>query len=58
MVTESNDFIDDFGADSFDAIQLAMSFEDEFGCEILEEATDSILTVGDAIKFLEAIPKK
>jgi len=30
-----------------------MRFEDEFGCEIPEEEADSMLTVGDVIKFLE-----
>jgi acyl carrier protein len=52
-VTEDANFIDDLGADSLDTIELAMRFEDEFGCEIPEEVTDSMLTVGDVIKFLE-----
>jgi acyl carrier protein len=52
-VTEDANFIDDLGADSLDTIELAMSFEDEFGCEIPEEEADSMLTVGDLIKFLE-----
>jgi acyl carrier protein len=37
-VTEDDNFIDDLGADSLDTVELAMSFEDEFGCEIPEEA--------------------
>jgi acyl carrier protein len=52
-VTEDANFIGDLGADSLDTIELAMRFEDEFGCEIPEEVTDSMLTVGDVIKFLE-----
>ena len=32
-VTEDASFIDDLGADSLDTVELAMSFEDEFGCE-------------------------
>jgi acyl carrier protein len=56
-VTESASFIDDLGADSLDTVELAMSFEDEFGCEIPEEAADSMFTVGDVIKFLEANAK-
>jgi acyl carrier protein len=52
-VTEDANFIDDLGADSLDTIELAMRFEDEFGCEIPEEVTDSMFTVGDVIKFLE-----
>ena len=44
-VTEDDNFIDDLGADSLDTVELSMSFEDEFGCEIPEEAADSMFTV-------------
>ena len=56
-VTEDDNFIDDLGADSLDTVELAMSFEDEFGCEIPDEAADSMFTVGDVIKFLETNAK-
>jgi acyl carrier protein len=56
-VTEDASLIDDLGADSLDTVELAMSFEDEFGCEIPEEAADSMFTVGDVIKFLETNAK-
>ena len=56
-VTEDANFIDDLGADSLDTVELAMSFEDEFGCEIPEEAADSMFTVRDVIKFLETNAK-
>ena len=56
-VTEDDNFIDDLGADSLDTVELAMSFEDEFGCEIPEEAADNMFAVGDVIKFLEANAK-
>jgi acyl carrier protein len=52
-VTEHANFIDDLGADSLDTVELAMSFEDEFGREVPEKAADSMFTVGDVIKFLE-----
>ena len=45
--------IDDLGADSLDTVELVMAFEEEFGCEIPDDAAETILTVGDAIKFLE-----
>ncbi len=32
-VMDNSSFMDDLGADSLDAIELAMAFEDEFGCE-------------------------
>src|SRR5262249_1531541 len=52
-VTENASFIDDLGADSLDTVELVMAFEEEFGCEIPDDAPETILTVGDAIKFLE-----
>ena len=52
-VVEGANFIDDLGADSLDTVELAMAFEDEFGCEIPDDAVETILTVGDAVKFFE-----
>jgi acyl carrier protein len=46
-------FIDDLGADSLDTVELVMAFEEEFGCEIPDDAAEQIQTVGDAVKFLE-----
>ena len=57
-VTEDDNFIDDLGADSLDTVELAMSFEDEFGCEIPDEAAESMFTVGDVIKLLETNAKR
>ena len=54
-VTEEASFIDDLGADSLDTVELVMAFEEEFGSEISDsEAEKKILTVGDAIKFIES----
>jgi acyl carrier protein len=52
-VTEQASFIDDLGADSLDTVELVMAFEEEFACEIPDDAAETILTVGDAVKFLE-----
>ena len=52
VVAEAN-FIDDLGADSLDTVELVMAFEEEFGCEISDEAAEKILTVGNAIKYIE-----
>ncbi len=56
-VTETANFLDDLGADSLDTIELATMFEDEFGYHIPDEAAVTIVTVGDAIKFLETHAK-
>ena len=50
-------FIDDLGADSLDTVELVMAFEEEFGAEISDNEAEKILTVGDAIKFVEAKAK-
>ena len=52
-VTEESSFIDDLGADSLDTVELVMAFEEEFGAEISDSEAEKILTVGDAIKFIE-----
>jgi len=53
QVTENASFIEDLGADSLDTVELVMAFEEEFGVEIPDDAAETILTVGDAIGFLE-----
>ena len=52
-VVDSASFIDDLGADSLDTVELVMAFEEEFECEIPDDAAEKILTVKDAIKFIE-----
>ena len=52
-VTDSASFIDDLGADSLDTVELVMAFEEEFGSEISDSEAEKILTVGDAVKFIE-----
>jgi len=52
-VDEGASFIDDLGADSLDTVELVMAFEEEFGVEIPDDAAERILTVKDAVSFLE-----
>ena len=52
-VTPESKFIDDLGADSLDTVELVMAFEEEFGSEISDSEAEKILTVSDAIKFIE-----
>ena len=56
-VTDEASFIDDLGADSLDTVELVMAFEEEFGSEISDNEAEKILTVGDAIKFIESKTK-
>ena len=52
-VTLTASFIDDLGADSLDIVELVMAFEEEFGIEIPDDAAESIVTVGDAVKYID-----
>ena len=53
-VTEVASFQNDLGADSLDIVELIMEFEKVFDVEIPDDdASDSISTVGDAIKYIE-----
>ena len=52
-VIDEASFIDDLGADSLDTVELVMAFEEEFGSEISDTEAEKILTVGDAVKFIE-----
>ena len=52
-LTNEASFMEDLGADSLDTVELVMAFEEEFGCEIPDDAAEQIQTVGDAVKFLE-----
>ena len=54
-VTDGASFIDDLGADSLDTVELVMAFEEEFGCEIPDDAAEKILTVKDAVNYIEEI---
>jgi len=53
-VTEDTSFIDDLGADSLDIVELVMAFEEEFGIEIPDDASEKIATVEDAITYIDA----
>ena len=53
-VTPDSKFIDDLGADSLDTVELVMAFEEKFGIEIPDDAAETILTVKNAIDFIES----
>ena len=53
-VKPESKFIDDLGADSLDTVELVMAFEEKFDIEIPDDAAGTILTVQDAINYIES----
>ena len=53
-VTADAKFIDDLGADSLDTVELIMQFEEDFELEIPDEDAEKILSVNDALTYIEA----
>jgi acyl carrier protein len=52
-VKEDSKFIEDLGADSLDVVELVMALEEKFDIEIPDEDAEKILTVADAINYIE-----
>jgi acyl carrier protein len=52
-VTNEASFTNDLGADSLDTVELIMEFEKKFNIEIPDDQAENIVTVGDAVKFIE-----
>jgi len=52
-IKEDSKFVEDLGADSLDVVELVMALEEEFDIEIPDEDAEKILTVADAIKYIE-----
>ena len=46
-------FADDLGADSLDRVELIMAFEESFGLEIPDEDAEKIVTIRDAMEYIQ-----
>ncbi len=47
-------FVDDLGADSLDLVELIMSMEEEFDIDISDEDAEKLVTVKDAIDYINS----
>lgn len=56
-ITEQSRFAEDLGADSLDTVELAMAFEDAFGVEISDAKARQLLTVGEAVAYIDSLPR-
>ena len=52
-VTPEKTFAEDLGADSLDRVQLTLTLEEEFGLDIPDKEAEKLLTVKDAIEYIE-----
>jgi acyl carrier protein len=52
-IVPSARFTDDLNADSLDLVEMIMSLEEEFGVEIPDEAAEKIVSVQDAIEYID-----
>jgi acyl carrier protein len=53
-VVPSARFIDDLGADSLDLVEMIMALEEEFGIEIPDDKAEGIVSVSDALDYIDA----
>tara|TARA_B100000029_G_C17051250_1_gene769551 strand:+ start:181 stop:414 length:234 start_codon:yes stop_codon:yes gene_type:complete len=53
-ITDDAKFIDDLGADSLDTVELIMQFEEEFEIEIPDEDAEKILSVKQALDYINS----
>ena len=52
-VKEESKFVEDLGADSLDVVELVMALEEKFDIEIPDADAEGIITVANAIKYIE-----
>lgn len=54
QVTNEASFVDDLGADSLDTVELVMALEEEFEIDIPDEEAEKIVTVQDAVAYIQS----
>lgn len=53
-VTMEANLVEDLEADSLDAVEIIVRIEEEFDLQVDDEAAESVKTVGDLVKCIEA----
>lgn len=54
-ITEESSFIDDLNADSLDMVELVMAMEQEFDIEIPDDVAEKVVTVKDAVEYIQSL---
>ena len=57
-VTMEASLTDDLGADSLDAVELNIALEEQLGLSIADDDRPNMKTVGDIVRYLEALESK
>lgn len=52
-ISADSRFVDDLNADSLDQVELIMALEDEYDLTIPDEDAQKILTITDAVNYIE-----
>lgn len=52
-ISPDSKFVDDLGADSLDLVELMMAFEAAFDCDIPDEEANKIVTVANAVSYVQ-----
>ena len=52
-ITEDSAFVDDLNADSLDMVELVMAMEQEFDIEIPDDVAEKVVTVKDAVEYIQ-----
>ena len=52
QIKAESHFVDDFGADSLDQVEIIMRFEEEFDIDIPDDIAEKMLTVGDVVNYI------
>jgi acyl carrier protein len=54
VITKETSMMKDLEADSLDAVEIIMAFEDEFDVEIPDEDAEKFANIGDIVAYLES----
>ena len=57
-ITEDSSFVDDLNADSLDMVELVMAMEQEFDIEIPDDVAEKVVTVKDAVEYIQSLPSR
>ncbi|MBR5358427.1 MAG: acyl carrier protein, partial [Clostridiales bacterium] len=47
--------VDDLNADSLDMVELVMAMEQEFDIEIPDDVAEKVVTVKDAVEYIQSL---